>query len=141
VGAHEVKGIRAAGSAKAPVHCRARWTVHAFLSGIADDSAHFAYVLRSQERVAQRLKMMADDGRSSGVGICKTTIHKHLYRAELNVMYSCWIRGTTFETHLRFAAKFTREQRNLHRCKITGGNQPALCDDLVLRVLLSFDRF
>src|SRR2546426_6587783 len=30
--------------------CRARWVVHAFLSGIADDSPHFAYVLRSQER-------------------------------------------------------------------------------------------
>jgi hypothetical protein len=56
-------------------------------------------------------------------------------------MYSSWIRGAPFEIHLRFAAKFTRDQRNLHRCKITGGNQPALSDDLVLRVWLSFGKF
>src|SRR5437879_12873498 len=85
--------------------------------------------------------MMADDCRSSGICISKTTIHDHLYRAELNVVYPRWIRGATFEIHLRFAAKFAREQRNSHGCKITGGNKPALCDDLALGVLLSFGKF
>src|SRR5713226_3870906 len=73
---NEVKGIWAAGGAEAPVHGGARWAIHPFLSRVADNPPHLAYIPRAQERVVHRLKVMDDNSGYGGICNCKNTINK-----------------------------------------------------------------